>query len=135
MKGEELLIQRINFIAGVVRKNSTSRKGRTPDHFLSDALSDERFTKQKHGRKNEHPKRRRCRLCGGIGHDCRNYPQKKAEGVGYGSADGEKNDAVQDPVRLEYEGDPIAQHAEDGVPDDNNNKKSCETEVQGDPSS
>ena len=45
-------------------------------------------------------KRRQFFLFGGSGHDRRNFPQKKAEGVGDGAADSKKNDAVQDPVIL-----------------------------------
>ena len=39
-------------------------------------------------------------------------------------------DAVYYPVRLEYAGNPTSQDAEDKVPDDNNNNKSYNTEVQ-----
>ena len=41
-----------------------------------------------------------------------------------------KNDAIQDTVTLEDEGDLTAQYTEDEVPNDNNNQISCETEFQ-----
>ena len=46
-----------------------------------------------------------------------------------------KNHTVHYPVILKNEGDPTSQHDEDRVLDDNNNKISFKTEVQGYPSS
>ena len=50
--------------------------------------------------------RRWCCLCGDIGHYCHSCTQRKAEGVGDGASDGEKIWCIQDPTRLEDEGDP-----------------------------
>ena len=46
-----------------------------------------------------------------------------------------KNDVVNDPFRLKYEGYPTEQYAKGGFPDDNINQNSYESEVQGNPSS
>ena len=42
---------------------------------------------------------------------------------------------MKDTVRLKDKGYPTSRNSEDGVPDDNNNKNSYKTEVQGDTSS
>ena len=60
----------------------------------------------------------RCFLCGSTGHDGHNCPQKKVEGAGDGAAEGEKKDAVPDPVRLEDEGYPTAQEDKDEINND-----------------
>ena len=73
-------------------------------------------------------------MCGGSGNYLHNCPKNKLEGPGDGATDSEKNYAVQDTVILKYDDKPISQRADDGVPDDNNNKKSRETEIQGNPS-
>ena len=76
---------KINFVAGVMRKNSASRKGRTPDHSLSDAMSD--LQNESTDENINTRKRKQGRLCGGSGHDRHNCPRKKVEGVEDGAAD------------------------------------------------
>ena len=75
-----------------------------------------------------------CCLCGGSVHGYHNCTQNKSEDVGYGYSDSEKNDAVQDPVILEDEGNPTAHNYEYGVPGDDNNRHLCKIQVQDDPS-
>ena len=65
--------------------------------------------------------RKICPQCGWSGQYQCNCLQKKSEVRGYGASDGQ-NDAVQHTVRMEDEGDAVAQNAEYGVTNDNNNQ-------------
>ena len=48
IQDKELLIQRINFVAGSMKENRYSWKWRETNHLFSNSISDEWFKKQKH---------------------------------------------------------------------------------------
>ena len=90
MQGKELLIQKINFVAGVMRKTALCKEEvrpitSSPTPFLMSDLRNESTDKSM---KNQN--RRRFFVCGGSGHDCCNCPYKKVEGLRDGDSDSEK---------------------------------------------
>ena len=95
-----------------------------PNNFPSDTFLVSDLRNQSTGENRNTQKRRQYCLFYATVHGCCNFPQKNSEGGGDRAADSEQNDAVHDVVRFEDEGDPIAQDAKDGVPEDNNNQNS-----------